>query len=109
MLDCGFGGDDVCEVGFLFFLSFFFLYLFIIIINGEARGYMVPSLGLRQGDSLSPHLFLLCIEGLSMLIARKEQTGALSGIRIYKGASSIHHLLFADNSFLKYNFLLLKS
>lgn len=34
------------------------------------------------------------------LIAKKEQCGALSGIRICEGALNIHHLLFADDNFL---------
>lgn len=48
------------------FVSYFFF------VNGEACGYVQPSRGLRQGDPLSPYFFLLCIEGLSTLIAHKE-------------------------------------
>lgn len=39
-----------------------------VIINGEAYGNISPSRDLRQGDLLSPGLFLLCVEGLSTLI-----------------------------------------
>ncbi|KAM2144184.1 hypothetical protein ACFX1R_047895 [Malus domestica] len=70
------------------------------LVNGEECGFVLSSRDLRQGDPLSPYLFLLCIEGLSALIAHKEDRGVISGIRICDGAPSVHHLLFANDSFL---------
>ena len=49
---------------------------------------------------MAPYLFLLCVEGLSALIAKKEQNGALSDIRLCGDAPTIHHLLFANDSLL---------
>ncbi|KAM1981594.1 hypothetical protein ACFX15_038069 [Malus domestica] len=70
------------------------------LVNGEECGFVVPSRRLRQGDPLSLYLFLFCIEGLSALIKHKEERGVIRGIRICDGAPSVHHLLFADDSFL---------
>ncbi|XP_070679365.1 uncharacterized protein [Malus domestica] len=39
-------------------------------------------------------------DGLSALIKHKEERGVIRGIRICDGAPSVHHLLFADDSFL---------
>lgn len=70
------------------------------LVNGQPCGYILPTRGLRQGDPLLPYLFLLCVEGLSALIAKKDQDEALSGIRLCGDAPTIHHLQFANDSFL---------
>lgn len=41
---------------------------FSIRVNGELLPFFTPSKGLRQGDPVSPFLFLLCAEGLSSLL-----------------------------------------
>ena len=71
-----------------------------ILINGEPRGHINPSRGIRQGDPLSPYLFLLCAEGLSAMLKRVEERRQLYGILSCKNGVQISHLLFADDSLL---------
>ena len=71
-----------------------------VIINGVACGNIVPTRGLRQGDPLSPTLFLICTEGLSALINEATRNQRLTGISICRGSPSVTHLLFADDSIL---------
>jgi hypothetical protein len=59
-----------------------------------------PTRGLRQGDPLSPYLFLICAEGLSSLLLHEEEVGGIDGVRVCRNAPSISHLLFADDSLI---------
>ncbi|KAK0580643.1 hypothetical protein LWI29_004599 [Acer saccharum] len=70
------------------------------ILNGNICGRIIPSRGLRQGDPLSPYLFLLCAEGLSSLIFDSERRGLFSGFRCSRWGPKITHLFFADDSLL---------
>ena len=73
---------------------------FSVRINGKAYGNITPSRGIRQGDPLSPYLFLLCVEGFTSLLAREELEGRLHGVALCKNATSITNLLFADDSLI---------
>ncbi|XP_023892052.1 uncharacterized protein LOC112004058 [Quercus suber] len=73
---------------------------FSIRIDGKAYGNIQPSRGLRQGDPLSPYLFLLCAEGFSSMLAKAQEEERLHGVVICRRAPSISHLLFADDSLL---------
>ena len=71
-----------------------------VLINGEPKGKIVPSKGLRQGDPISPYLFLLCAEGLSAMLKKEEEEGYIKGVAVSRGALSISHLFFADDSII---------
>jgi hypothetical protein len=71
-----------------------------ILINGRPQGSFVPSRGLRQGDPLSPYLFILCAEALSSMIKSAVSDGRISGIPISRRGIRIDNLFFADDSIL---------
>jgi len=68
------------------------------LLNGAAQGSVKPQRGIRQGDPLSPYLFILCSEVLSGLCQKAQQNGDLLGIRVSKGSPRLNHLLFADDT-----------
>ena len=71
-----------------------------VFINGEPKGCITPSQGIKQEDPLSPYLFLLCAEGLSSLIRHAVASQSLHGILSCTNEVCISHLLFANDSFI---------
>lgn len=71
-----------------------------ILVGGKEIGPIIPGRGLRQGDPLSPYLFIICAEGFSSLIRDFERSGMIQGCKISRGAPLITHMLFADDSYV---------
>jgi hypothetical protein len=67
-------------------------------LNGGLSDSFLPSRGLRQGDPLSPYLFLFCVEGFSALLKEAQLENLLRGVQFGAGGPHVTHLLFADDS-----------
>ncbi|GJT53353.1 ribonuclease H [Tanacetum coccineum] len=72
-------------------------------INEKIAGHVTLARGLRQGDPISPYLFIMCTEVLSSMIRKLVTQGRIHGVKVCRGASAISHLFFADDniSFLR--------
>lgn len=70
-----------------------------VLVNGSPTQDFLVSRGLRQGDSLSPFLFLIVAEGQSALVKRVVSLGSFSG---YKVGDSLHYSIvqFVDDTIL---------
>ena len=71
-----------------------------VLVNDNIIGPITPGRGLRQGDPLSPYLFIICAEGLSTLIRKGEARGDINVVKVCTRALIISHLLFVDDCFL---------
>ncbi|KAL4302002.1 hypothetical protein GQ457_10G000840 [Hibiscus cannabinus] len=69
-------------------------------VNGASSAIFLPTRGLRQGDPLSPYLFLFYTEGFSTLLYAAQNAGLVNGATIGRERLAINHLFFADDSIL---------
>jgi hypothetical protein len=73
---------------------------FSVRVNGELTDSFKPTRGLREGDPLSPYLFLFVAEGLTKILQKAVYNQELQDLKCCRGAPDISHLLFADDSLL---------
>ena len=73
---------------------------YTLLLNGSISRSINPSRGIKQGDPLSPYLFILCSEVLSRLVNREVESGNLKGVKIAPRAPPISKLLYADDVLL---------
>lgn len=75
---------------------------YLVLVNGKSKEKFTPTRGLRQGDPLSPYLFLFCAEGLNSMIKKADKNGEIQGVAMSTGNLYVSHLLFADDGILFY-------
>ena len=71
-----------------------------ILVNGGALEKFEPTRGIRQGDPLSPYIFILCMEYLGHLIEQKCVSGGWTPLKASKNNVGFSNLLFADDIIL---------
>ena len=68
-----------------------------ILFNGGNVDPIFPSRGIRQGDPLSPYLFILCMEVLGHLIEEKCKAHSWNPVKSSKSGATFSNLFFADD------------
>ncbi|WMV25589.1 hypothetical protein MTR67_018974 [Solanum verrucosum] len=74
---------------------------FSVLINGSPVGFFKAERGLRQGDPLSPFLFILAMEGLNNTVKKAKHIGWINGFEMERRDNSsmdITHLQYADDT-----------
>jgi hypothetical protein len=73
---------------------------FLVLVNGEPSDQFISHRGIRQGCPLSPYLFVVAINELSIALQREMQQSNLTGVTLGPGCPPLHSLLFADDLIL---------
>ena len=71
-----------------------------VLFNGSPTESFSPSRGIRQGDPLSPYIFLLCAEGLTTLLRKADLEHSIRGVAVSRNGPRVTHLMFADDCML---------
>ena len=74
---------------------------FSILFNGAPSRTFTPYRGLRQGDPLSPFLFVLMMEGLGRVIKMENVEGRIQGIKLTLDGAANTHQKFVDDTMLQ--------
>ncbi|KAJ0610677.1 putative RNA-directed DNA polymerase [Helianthus annuus] len=68
-----------------------------VLVNGSPTDEFYLKRGLRQGDPLSPFLFVLALEVLEVFIKRATSLGLFNGVQLPNGGPNLTHLCYADD------------
>ncbi|KAF5753621.1 putative RNA-directed DNA polymerase [Helianthus annuus] len=84
-----------------------------VLVNGAPTFEFNCEKGIRQGDPLSPFLFIIVMEAFSSMIRKACASGAFDGVRFPNGQFTVSHLLYADDAMVMgewsdFNFIALK-
>lgn len=69
-----------------------------VMVNSFPQTFFKPSRSIRQGDSLSPYLFILCAEALSFLFTQAKRKGWITSMLMGQGPHKVNHLFFVNDS-----------
>ncbi|KAJ4773133.1 RNA-directed DNA polymerase (reverse transcriptase)-related family protein [Rhynchospora pubera] len=69
-------------------------------INGHSDGFLQPTQGLRRGCPMSPYMFIIAMEVLSIWLQQTCTQGLLKGVRLAHTSPVITHAIYADDLIL---------
>ena len=68
-----------------------------LLFNGGALGPFLPTRGIRQGDPLSPYIFIMCMDYLGQLIQERCEDKSWVPVKASRRGPAFSHLFFADD------------
>ncbi|KAJ0567858.1 putative RNA-directed DNA polymerase [Helianthus annuus] len=69
-----------------------------ILVNGSPTAEFHYNRGLRQGDPLSPFLFIIAMEALHVLMIKAEELAIFQGVKLPRNGPYLTHMFYADDA-----------
>lgn len=74
-----------------------------VLVDGEVSDQFKPECDLREGDPLSPYIFIMCMKVLSRKMLQLQDDNHVRGLKLSRGMPRINHLFFADDAMFFFN------
>ncbi|KAJ0535620.1 putative RNA-directed DNA polymerase [Helianthus annuus] len=71
-----------------------------VLVNGSLTFEFACEKGMRQGDPISPFLFIIVMEALAGMMRKACEVGSFSGVRLPSSGLVLSHLLYADDAMI---------
>lgn len=71
-----------------------------VLVNGSPTGEFKMGYGLRQGDPISPLVFLIVVEGFNMMMEKAVEIGRFYGFTFKGGVQHFSHLQYVDDTLI---------
>lgn len=69
-----------------------------VLVNGSPTEEFSITRGVRQGDPLSPFLFILAMEGLNVALKSACEKSLFYGVKLPNNGPTVSHLFYADDA-----------
>lgn len=75
---------------------------YVVLVNGQPGSIIKPSRGIYQGNLISPYLYLIYAERLSLLLNEAEKSSLIKRVNVARGSPMVNYLFFTDDSIVFY-------
>ena len=72
----------------------------VVLVNGSPSNFFKPTRGLRQGDPLSPILFIILAEYIGKIMEKKKKEGSIKHFKPSSKCTPFMHQKFIDDTIM---------